>query len=169
MKLDYQLKKWSKDFINDIAFHANNKQIAVNLRDAFPYPYTKKDAKVFISSCMANEGKTQLSRAIIVNDEAVGSIGITLGKDVFSKSAEVGYWLSEQYWDRGIMSSALQKICEEAFEIFDIVRIYSQPFYFNYPSRKVLDNAGFTLEGIMKNGIYKNGEISDYCMYALVR
>ena len=169
MKIDFELRKWDREFADDLAIHANNKNIAANLRDAFPHPYTKKDAKDYIAHCIANEGRTQICRAIYVNDEAVGSVGIFIGEDVYRKSAEIGYWLSEKYWDRGIMSQAVKSICEKAFERFDIVRIYAEPFYDNTPSRKVLDNAGFSLEGVMINGVYKNDQIKDYCMYALVR
>lgn len=169
MKIEFELRKWDKDYIDDLALHANNFKIASNLRDAFPFPYTKKDAKEFISICMAHEGKGQLCRAIVVKGEAVGCIGIHLGTDVFRKSAEIGYWLSETYWDMGIMSEAVKDMCEIAFKKFDIVRIYAQPFYHNLPSRRVLDNAGFSLEGIMINGAYKNDDIIDYCMYAKIR
>lgn len=169
MKIDFELRKWDKDFVDDLVNHANNPNIAANLRDAFPYPYTKKDAKEYIANCIANEGKNQISRAIYINGEAVGSVGVHLGEDIYRKSAEIGYWLSESYWDRGIMSQVVKNICEKAFEKFDIVRIFAEPFHDNMPSRKVLDNAGFSLEGVMMNGVYKNDEIKDYCMYALVR
>lgn len=169
MKIEFELRKWDKDYADDLALHANNINIASNLRDAFPFPYTKKDAKDFISHCIANEGKGQICRAIIVNGEAVGSIGVHLGKDVYRKSAEIGYWLSETYWDMGIMTEAVKDMCEIAFRKFDIVRIFAEPFYHNTPSRRVLDNAGFSLEGIMINGAYKNGDIIDYCMYAKIR
>lgn len=169
MQIDFELRKWEKEFVDSLANHANNNNIEANLRDAFPNPYTKKDAKEYIANCIANEGKKQICRAIYINGEAVGSIGVFVGKDVYRKSAEIGYWLSEIYWDRGIMSQAVKNICEKAFENFDIVRIYAEPFHDNIPSRKVLSNAGFSLEGVMMNGVYKNDEIKDYCMYALVR
>lgn len=57
----------------------------------------------------------------------------------------------------------------EAFAAFDIVRIYAEPFAHNAGSRRVLEKAGFTCEGMMRNGVYKNGQIHSYCMYALLK
>ena len=99
----------------------------------------------------------------------VGSVGIFVQGDVARKSAELGYWLGEPFWGKGVMSAAVRQICAEAFEKFDIVRIYAEPFAHNAASRKVLQKAGFTLEGIMKDSVCKNGEIFDSCMYALLK
>ena len=88
---------------------------------------------------------------------------------MYEKSAELGYWLSEDYWGRGIMTEAVREICREAFETFEIVRIFAEPFADNAASRKVLEKAGFTCEGIMRNGVYKNGQIHSYCMYSILR
>lgn len=104
-----------------------------------------------------------------MNGQAVGSIGIFVKDDVYEKSAELGYWLAQDYWRRGIMSKAVSIICKEAFERFDIVRIFAEPFADNAGSRGVLEKAGFTYEGTMRDGIYKNGEIHSYCMYSLLK
>ena len=98
-----------------------------------------------------------------------GNIGITLQEDVFEKSGELGYWLAEEYWRNGITTEAVQRICKEAFTAFDIVRIYAEPFECNAGSRGVLEKAGFTYEGTMRNGVYKNGKILSYCLYSVLR
>ena len=167
--MEFTLRKWSLADASNVARHANNEKIACNLRDGFPHPYTEENAVSYIKSCMVGNDTEMLCRAIVVNGEAVGSIGVFLGSDVYRKSAELGYWLSEEYWSRGMMTEAVKRICAEAFEKLDIVRIYAEPFGHNLGSRRVLEKAGFTYEGTMKCGVFKNGLIHDYCMYALMR
>ena len=122
-----------------------------------------------MNDCIAKEGVGQITRAIEANGKTVGSIGIFLKDDVYEKSGELGYWLAEDYWRNGITSQAVRMICREAFSRFDIVRIFAEPFADNAGSRGVLEKAGFTYEGTMRNGVYKNGEIHSYCMYSLLR
>lgn len=167
--MDFTLRKWKIEDVSDIAHYANNEKIANNLRNAFPYPYTIQDAESYVEKCISNDEKRQICRAIVVDGHAVGSIGIFQGNDVYTKSAELGYWLGEEFWGKGIMSISVKQICKEAFEKLDIVRIYAEPFAHNIGSRKVLENAGFSLEGVMKDGVFKNDNIYDYCMYALLK
>lgn len=167
--MEFELRKWNLADSQDVAHYANNKKIAANLRNVFPYPYTLADAEGYICSCVENNEERQLCRAIVVNGHAAGSVGIFCGTDVYEKSAELGYWLAEEFWGNGIMTEAVKQLCQEAFDKFDIIRIYAEPFAYNTGSRKVLEKAGFSLEGIMKKGAYKNGQIQDYCMYALLK
>lgn len=167
--MEFELKKWDEKYIDDVVFYANNEKVACNLRNAFPYPYTREDARGYVLACAGDSEERQLCRAIVVDGHAVGSVGIFQGTDVYEKSAELGYWLAEDYWGRGIMSQAAGQICREAFERLEIIRIFAEPFAYNTGSRRVLENNGFTLEGIMKNGVYKNGKVFDYCMYALLK
>lgn len=166
-EIDY--RPWRIQDAADVAAYADNPKVAANLRNVFPHPYTVRDAQAFIASCIEQEGNRQLCRAVTVDGRAVGSIGVFCGSDVLEKSAELGYWLGEPYWGQGIMTDAVKQICQAAFERFDIVRIFAEPFAYNQGSRRVLEKAGFMLEGIMRNGIYKNGQIYDYCMYALLK
>ena len=162
------LRAWHSDDIPAIAQAANNEKIASNLRNAFPYPYSEEDARQFICGCIERGENRQITRAIIVDGHAVGSIGVFLGKDIYEKTAEVGYWLAEEYWGQGIMTAAVQQICREAFDKFDIVRIYAEPFEHNTGSRRVLEKSGFACEGVMRNGAFKNGRVISFCMYALL-
>ena len=166
---DFTVRAWRIEDAESIAQSANNPNIAKNMRNVFTNTYTLDDAAWFINDCLANAEKKQISRAIAVNGQAVGSIGIFVKDDVYEKSAELGYWLAQDYWRRGIMSKAVSIICKEAFERFDIVRIFAEPFADNAGSRGVLEKAGFTYEGTMRDGIYKNGEIHSYCMYSLLK
>lgn len=166
---DFILRKWKLHDAKDIAYYANNKKIADNLRDAFPHPYTLKDAEEFINACLAANESDKIFRAIDIDSKAAGSIGVFKGSDIYKKSAELGYWLAEPCWGRGIMKQAVKQICAEAFEKLDIVRIFAEPFADNIASRKTLEKAGFVLEGVMRNAAVKNGMILDYCMYALLK
>ena len=166
---EFELRKWKPEDAEEVAKAADNPAIEKNLRNTFPHPYSLADARWYMEDCIAKEGRGQITRAIVVDGVAVGSIGIFVKDDVYEKSAELGYWLSEAYWGQGIMSRAVRMLCREAFSVFDIVRIYAEPFDYNAASRGVLEKAGFTYEGTMRNGVYKNGSIYSYCMYSILR
>ena len=163
------LRPWRQADIEAVAEAADNPNIAANLRNIFPSPYTLADAKWFVEDCIAQGETRQLMRAIAVNGRAAGSISVSRKDDVYEKSAELGYWLAEDYWGRGIMTEAVRQICREAFDRFDILRIFAEPFAENLGSRRVLEKAGFVRLCIMRNGVYKNGRAQSYCMYALLR
>lgn len=167
--MDFTLRQWRQEDADDVARYADNEKIAQNLRDVFPHPYTLADARGFVDSCMAGDEACQLCRAIVVDGRTVGSIGLFRGGDVYQKTAELGYWLAEEFWGKGIMTRAVKRICEEGFSRWDIQRIYAEPFAHNAGSRRVLEKAGFSLEGVMRRGVYKRGQVRDFCMYALLR
>ena len=163
------LRPWKTEDTKVLAAAANHPQIAQNLRNVFPYPYTIEDAAWFINDCIQKEGTDQLLRAIEVDGTIVGSISVAKKDDVYEKSAELGYWLTKDYWGQGITTQAVKMICKEAFDRFDIIRIFAEPFDDNTGSKSVLEKAGFVCEGTMRDGIYKNGRVRSYCMYALLR
>lgn len=166
--MDFKLREWRPEDAESAARYANNPRIAEKLRDVFPYPYTEKDARAYIESCREAE-KRQLCRAIEIEGEAVGSIGVFPKDDVYRKSAELGYWLGEPFWGCGVMTQAVTRICASAFDRFDLVRIFAEPYAYNAGSRRVLEKAGFQLEGVLRRSIMKNGSIGDSCIYALLR
>ena len=167
--MDFILREWRREDAADVARYADNEKIARNLRDVFPFPYILTDAQEFIESCLAADEEKQLFRAIEVDGHAVGSIALCLGSDVYRMTAELGYWLAEDYWGRGIMTQAVRQLCREGFSRWDIQRIYAEPFAHNAGSRRVLEKAGFSLEGVMRRGVFKRGQVCDFCMYALLR
>lgn len=167
--MDFELRKWQETDAKNVVRYANNKKIADNLRNAFPFPYTMEDAKKYVLACMNHDESLNCFRAITIDNSAVGSIGIFVKDDIYCKSEEIGYWLGEPFWGNHIMSEAVKKLCETCFTSYDIVRIFAEPFAHNRGSRTVLENAGFTLEGICRKGAYKNGEFLDYCIYALLK
>jgi len=165
----YELARWSRAHINDLCRNADNPKVAETLRNIFPNPYTIDDARIWIDICDHADESRVYNRAILVDGRAAGGIGIILQDDVYCKSAELGYWLGEDYWGRGIVSEAAAEICVYAFANFDIVRIFAAPFAGNLGSRRVLEKTGFEFEGTRKKSIYRNGRIEDSCMYALLR
>ncbi len=167
--MDFILRPWRREDTANVAQYANNDKIAQNLRDVFPYPYTLADAQGFVSSCVEADETCQLFRAIEVDGRAVGSISLCLGSDVYRMTAELGYWLAEEYWGRGIMTEAVRRICREGYDRWEnLLRIYAEPFAHNAGSRRVLEKAGFTLEGVMRKSVLKRRKVCDSCMYALL-
>ena len=167
--MDFTLRPWQRGDASAIVPYADDPLVARNLRDVFPSPYTLKDAESFVNACVEGEGQGQMCRAIVVNGEAVGSIALFLGEDVYRKSAELGYWLGRPFWRRGIMTAAVKEICALGFAVWDIVRIYAEPYAGNAGSRGVLEKAGFSLEGIKRKSVFKGGELLDSCVYARLR
>lgn len=155
------LKKWSPDFIPLVAEYANNPKIAENLRDGFPQPYTRTDAEAYVNGCMEKGDVGQLCRAIAVNGAVAGSIGIFLRDH---GEAELGYWLAEPFWGKGIMSEAVRQICREAFSRFEISRIYAVPYAHNAASRRVLEKAGFTFRGFTESCGCTRGRVCSYVL-----
>ncbi len=162
--MEYTLRIWQENDVESLIKHANNPKIAQFMTNAFPYPYTEENGKAFIK--MASSGNPTNIFAIEVEGNAVGGIGIHPQSDVMCKNAELGYWLGEQYWGRGIITNAIQKMVQYAFENFDLIRIYARPYGNNIASQKALLKAGFKLEATIQKNIFKNGEFLDEMIFA---
>lgn len=161
------LREWCVADIPALACLANNAAIAANLRDGFPHPYRMQDAEKFVQNVASRQENHFF--AIVTEDGPVGSIGLGVGGDVHRKSAEVGYWLGEPFWGRGIITNAVKSIVDYGFEILGLQRISAAPYANNIASRRVLEKAAFTLEGILRQNVLKNGVCLDQAMYARVR
>ena len=146
---------------------ANNKKIWDNVRDFFPHPYSENNAIEFIEICRKED--PQVTFAIEFEGELVGVIGLIPQSDIYALSAEIGYWIGEQYWNNGIATEAIGLIVPYGFYTLDLRRIYSGVFDFNKASQRVLEKCGFELEGIFKNAIIKNNKIVNEYRYAIVR
>jgi RimJ/RimL family protein N-acetyltransferase len=146
--------------------YANNPNVARQLRDRFPHPYTLRDAKAFIHSSAGVQPVT--SFAIVVVNEPSGGIGISAGYDVERFSAEIGYWLGEPFWGRGIAAEAVRLVSAYAFDECHLLRLFALPFADNRQSRRVLEKAGYTCEGTLKSSAVKGGVARDQALYAAV-
>jgi len=160
------VRSWSWQDRDSIVHHANNRNVWINLRDRFPYPYTRKDSQIWLDCVVGLKPETNF--AIAVADEAVGGIGFSIQPDVGIRSAEIGYWLGEEYWGRGIATDALIAVTDHAFEKFDLCRLYAHVFAWNEASARVLQKAGYSLEGRLRKSVTKDGQTIDQLMYAKV-
>jgi len=160
------LREWRASDAPSLAQYANNPHVAGQLRDRFPHPYTIADARHFLHSVAGARPTTMF--AMIVEGQAVGGIGFFPGADVERFSAEVGYWLAEPYWGRGITVEAVRLLSAYAFEVCNLLRLFALPFADNARSIRVLEKAGYTREGLLRSSSVKYGKVRDQALYALV-
>jgi RimJ/RimL family protein N-acetyltransferase len=160
------LRPYTLDDAPSLAMIANNTKISDNLRDAFPHPYSLQDAEAFINKNISGEIKGVF--AIIYKGVLVGSIGIHPQFDIYVKTAELGYYVAEEYWNRGIVSKSIEMITKYGFESLHLTRIFACVFEPNKVSMKVLEKNGFVLECIKRKAIFKNNQILDEYYYAKV-
>jgi len=162
-----RVRSWRPSDVDSLVRYANNRNIWLNLRDAFPHPYGKRDGRDFIRAALQRQPDT--SFAIEVGGEAVGGIGFVLRPDVERVSAEIGYWLGEPFWGRGIVSEALPVVTKHAIEAHGLSRVYALPFATNVASCRVLERAGYVLEARLRRSAIKDGRIVDQMQYAFIR
>jgi ribosomal-protein-alanine N-acetyltransferase len=160
------IRNWQIQDAPSIAKYANNRKIWLNLRDAFPHPYSLGDAEVFIS-CVIEAAPVTIF-AIATKSEAIGSIGLMPGKDVHRFTAEMGYWLAEPYWGKGIMTDAVQFLTNWAFRELRLHRISAEPYATNTASHRVLEKTGFIREGVLRSSAFKDGKILDQFLYSQI-
>ncbi|MDO5111771.1 MAG: GNAT family protein [Clostridia bacterium] len=164
-----KLRPWRMEDAADLAAALNNKHIHDNLRDGLPYPYTEADARDFIGAMLSADPHATFAFAITLADKAVGSIGVFRKENIHFRTAEMGYYIAEPYWGKGIGSSAVQQACQYVFENTDILRIFAEPFAYNAASCRVLEKSGFVYEGTLKSNAVKNGMVLDMKLYARVK
>ena len=168
MSQNFELREWKLSDIISLAENANNINIWNHVRDYFPHPYSEEDGKQFIESVLGKP-KPAVDLAIVVQEKTVGGIGLVLQKDVERISAEIGYWLGENYWNKGIMTEAIKQMVTYAFSHFPLRKIYAPVFDFNIASQKVLQKAGFELEAVLKQAAIKNGIIANLHYYSFIK
>jgi len=160
------LRSWRTSDVASLVTHANNPRIASHLRDGFPHPYTSRDGRNFIRHMRAEQPETAF--AITVSGRAVGGIGFMLRPDVERVSAEIGYWLGEAFWGRGIATEALTALTRYAIATHRLTRVFAVPFASNAASCRVLEKAGYTLEARLRRSAIKDGAIIDQLQYAFI-
>lgn len=164
---NYFVRDWTPDDVEAVAKYANNPRIATQLRDGFPHPYELSDAEEFLSRVLKRDSPSVF--AIATEEEAIGSIGLLLGKDVHRLSAELGYWLAEPFWNQGIMTMAVTHVVNYGFTVLQLNRIYAGPYATNPASARVLEKSGFVREGVLRASVIKQGRVLDQILYAKVR
>lgn len=164
-----KIRKWELSDAKDLSIALSNRKIQDNLRDGLPYPYTEQDGADYISAMLsANEDET-FAFAITADNKVVGSIGVFRQENIHRQTAELGYYVAEEYWGKGIMTEAVKQICAYVFDKSDIIRIYAEPFAYNTASCRVLEKAGFQYEGTLRSNAVKNGKVIDMKIYSLLK
>jgi RimJ/RimL family protein N-acetyltransferase len=161
------IRRWRTRDAGSVVRYANNFNVSRYLRDRFPYPYTLQHARAFLAGAVDEEGE-ETKFAIDVDGEAVGGIGLIPGADIDRFSAEIGYWLGEPFWGRGIVSEALIVVSARAFDRLNLLRLFALAFADNVSSVRVLEKAGYAREGRLASGAVKHGRVYDQLLYARV-
>jgi [ribosomal protein S5]-alanine N-acetyltransferase len=164
---DLRVRDWRKDDLESLLRYANNAKIAANLRDQFPYPYTRREGIEYLNYVRSMQVPS--SFAIEFAGEVIGGLGFKQGSDIARLSMEIGYWLGEPFWGRGLATRAVTAASEWAFGNYKVVRIFALTFAHNVASIRVLEKSGFHREGVLRCSAVKNGAILDQLMYAKVR
>lgn len=162
------LRRWTPLDAFELARLADNRKIWINLKDRFPYPYTRADAEAWIADCAAETG-TPTQWAIDLDGPAIGGVGLERLSDVHRLTADIGYWIGEPYWGNGIATAALIAMTHLAFEKFPLERLQALVFEWNPASRRVLEKAGYQFESRIARCILKDGRLGDGFLYAKLR
>lgn len=167
--MDCRIRKWDPADAKDLSAVLSNAKIHDNLRDGLPYPYTEQDGLDFISAMLSADANETFAFAITTEGKVIGSIGVFRQGNIHRRTAELGYYIAEAYWGKGLMTKAVRQICRYVFNNSDILRIYAEPFAFNAASCRVLEKAGFQYEGTLRSNAVKNGNVIDMKMYSLLK
>ena len=162
------IRSWRPEDAAALARAINDEAVQANLRDGLPFPYTVSDAEAFIGFALS-AGDGMYSFAVTENDVCIGCISVTRGENIHRLTGELGYYIARERWGRGYATGAVREISRYIFENTDMQRIYAEPFADNAASCRVLEKAGFTLEGTLRSNAIKSGRIRDTRMYSLLR
>jgi len=136
--------------------YANNPSVARYLFETFPSPYTMEESTWWTS--VGHQELSGIHRAIDLDGECIGSIGITPGELENRFSWEIGYWIGQPHWRRGYGSDAVKQMTEYAFKLTNAKRLYAPVLAPNIASMKTLEKCGFKLEGIHECVVYRESE-----------
>lgn len=167
--MDVNIRKWRLEDAADLAAALSDWQVLDNLRDGLPYPYTISDAEAYISAMLNADENDTFPFAVTADGRAVGSVGAFRQGNIHRQTAELGYYVARDIWGQGIMTEAVRQICDYIFAETDIIRIFAEPFAHNIGSCRVLEKAGFQLEGTLRQNAVKNGQVLDMKLYSLLK
>ena len=164
-----KIRKWKLSDAEDLAAALSNTKIQNNLRDGLPYPYTEKDGTEYITDMLSADEDQTFAFAVTADSKVGGSSGGFRQENIHRQTGELGYYIAEEYWGKGIMTEAVKQICAYVFDKSDMIRIFAEPFAYNAASCRVLEKAGFQYEGTLRNNAVKNGKVIDMRMYSLLK
>lgn len=162
------LRPWQKGDEEALVRHADNRQVWLNLRDVFPHPYDIDAARDFIA-LNALRSQPPKNLAIEYAGEPIGSIGLHPLADVSRFTAEIGYWIGEAFWRRGLATEAVLRFTDYAFDEFPFERLEALVFATNLASGRVLEKAGYEHEATLRRSAFKDGQFLDCHIYARLR
>lgn len=167
--MNIKIKNWELSDAKALSRVLSNKKVQDNLRDGLPYPYTEQDGQAYIAAILAANSNNIFSFAITADGNVIGNVGAFRQCNIHNKTAELGYYVAEEYWGNGIASEAVIQLCDYIFSHTDIVRIFAEPFAYNTASCRVLEKAGFQYEGTLRSNAFKNGKLIDMKMYSRLK
>jgi RimJ/RimL family protein N-acetyltransferase len=152
---------------SDLAQLANNKKVWDNLRDIMPFPYSVDDAIFFIN--LTKQEEPRMTFGIEYDGQLCGVIGLIAQQDVYRKTAEIGYWIGEPFWNKGIATQAVKLITNYGLNKLDYIRIHTGVFEYNIGSMKVLEKCGYKRDGVFEKAIIKNGKIFNEHRFSITK
>ncbi len=165
---DIMLIPWKIEDAPYLANIANNRHITDNLRDGLPDPYTEEDAVQWLNSIIPGNNPPRFF-SICIDDKIAGSIGLVTKDNVYRKNIEIGYFLSEDHWGKGIMPRAIIAATTWAFSAFNVIRAYAEVYAENHQSRRALEKAGYSCEANIRKNVIKNDRLLDSCIYSVLK
>jgi ribosomal-protein-alanine N-acetyltransferase len=162
------LRPWQLSDRDALIANADSREVWRNLWDTFPRPYSASDADEFLAE-YAQPRSREGFWAVDVEGEAIGSLSLMRGTDVERLGAEIGYWIGEKHWGRGIVSRAVKVVTDVAFEQTDLMRLFAPVYCWNKPSMRVLEKAGYLREGVLTRSAFKDGMLIDRVLFARTR
>lgn len=160
------VRPWRSTDLAALLRHADNPKVAANLRDRFPSPYTEADGRAWLD--LAAGGLAATNWAIEVAGEAAGGIGLMPQDDVNEGTAEIGYWLGEAVWGRGVATAAVAAVTRRALTALGYRRLFATVFGRNGASQRVLEKCGYRREGVLRRAVVKHGVVLDQVVYGIL-
>ena len=149
--------------------HANNPAVARNLFDGFPQPYDLAAATAWATH-EAHSGDFGRVWALVADGGLVGCIGLRQETGWLRCNAEIGYWVGEAFWRRGIASDAVRQVTDWAFAaVPEITRIHAPIFSWNEGSQAVARKCGYVREALLQQSAIKDGAVIDRVVWATYR
>ncbi len=167
--MQFELKKWSISYKNDLIEAFKDAELVSELPDSYPFPFEETHAQYFLEQRLLNSEKKQICRAIVADNKVIGAVEVILGSGIYSRNGQLSVWISKPYRRQGIASEAVRQICDIAFNDYNAVRIAASVISHNRSAIAFMEHAGFVYEGTVHKGIYENDTLYDYCIYAIIR